>query len=69
MAISATQVKDLIEHKDWMTINDLLMEIGAIPLPKKEGKERDDQIEELKKEMEIAKNPPEEDKEGEEKKE
>jgi len=64
----ATQVRDLIAHSDWMSINDLLIEIGSIPLPNKEAATRDKEIESMKQEMEEAKNPPEK-KEGEEKKE
>jgi uncharacterized protein DUF87 len=54
----STQVRDLIAHKDWMSINDLLMEISNIPLPNEETKKKVKAVETLKKELEEAKNPP-----------
>jgi hypothetical protein len=63
------QVKDLTAHEDWMSINDLFMEIKSIPLPTAEQKKRDKLIEELQQGIEEKKNPPEEDKKEGEKKE
>jgi hypothetical protein len=65
----AGQVRGLIAHQDWMSINDLLMEISGIPLPEEEKKKRDDLANQLKLEMQEAKSGGAEKKEGEEKKE
>jgi len=61
------QVEESIANSDWARANELIMELTATPLPKDKRKDKDKKIEELKKKLEEAQNPPEEEKEGEKK--
>jgi hypothetical protein len=54
------QIEGLIEHKDWTTINDLLMEIKGIPLDADGKKKREKKLKETDEAIELAKNPPKE---------
>ncbi|MBR9699881.1 DUF87 domain-containing protein [Candidatus Woesearchaeota archaeon] len=56
------QIEGLILHKDWMTINDLLMEIKNIPLPKESAAKKEATVKKLEEAIELGKNPPKEEK-------
>jgi hypothetical protein len=59
------QYLEAIEQKDFNRCNDLMMEISNTPLPKDKKEKKDKMVEDLKKQLEGAKNPPADKKEDE----
>ncbi|MBR9699503.1 DUF87 domain-containing protein [Candidatus Woesearchaeota archaeon] len=52
------QIENLLPYKDWLTINDLMMEVKNIALPKDQVEKKDKVVKKLEGAIELTKNPP-----------